>query len=185
MHRRKFIHLVAVSSLASTFAGQSSAKSLELTNRQTEGPFYPTVPIPMSSDLLLSTNHSGDELQLSGQVLNTQGAPIANARVEIWQCDGRGYYQHPAAPNTSEFDSEFRGFGATMTDAMGHYKFRTIVPVPYTGRPPHIHTKIFFGNKEQLTSQIYLKDKGGHKALKIDPIASADTQFTATFNFVV
>ncbi len=185
MHRRKFIHLVAVSSLGGTFASQSAAKSLKTTASQAEGPYYPTSPIPESNNLLLSPDHKGDELHLSGQVLNPEGAPIANAKVEIWQCDGRGNYQHPAAPNKSEFDTAFRGFGATLTDSMGHYHFRTIMPVPYTGRPPHIHAKIFFGQKEQLTSQIYLKGNGGHKALKMDPVAQQNSVFAATFDFVV
>ena len=57
--------------------------------------------------------------------------------------------------------------------------------MPYTGRPPHIHTKVFVAGSEKLTSQIYLRESGGDKRLKIDLEESANTAFTATFDFVI
>ena len=38
--------------------------------------------------------------------------------------------------------SGFQGFGHDVTDAEGAYSFRTIKPVPYSGRTPHIHVKV-------------------------------------------
>jgi len=83
------------------------------------------------------------------------------------------------------FDPEFRGAGASLTAADGRYQFVTIVPVPYTGRPPHIHAKVFVGGQEQLTSQIYLRESGGDKRLKIDLEEHSNTAFTANFDFVI
>ena len=183
MQRRQFIQLAAASSLAATTTANSS--ELPLTVKQVEGPFYPVQPIPDSNNLLLSPQHHGTELLLSGRVLNRSGKPQANARVEIWQCDGRGIYQHPSGPGHTSFDKHFRGFGATTTDNNGKYQFVTIVPVPYTGRPPHIHTKVFTDNKEQLTSQIYLRDNRGHDQLKIDLVKISNAIFTANFDFVI
>ena len=44
-----------------------------------------------------------------------------------------------------------------LTGRTGEYYFRTIKPVPYTGRTPHIHYQIRKGGKELLTTQCYVK----------------------------
>ena len=183
MKRRQFIQLIAASSLSTHCAADTNTPTL--TVAQAEGPFYPVTPIPDSNNLLLGKSHLGSELQLSGHVFDSAGQPLAAARIEIWQCDGRGVYQHPRAPDTSDFDTNFAGAGATTTNNLGRYSFTTIVPVPYTGRPPHIHTKVFVNNSEKLTSQIYLRDSGGHKHLKVDLIENADATYLSTFDFVV
>jgi len=183
MKRRHFIQLIAASTLSAHCT--ADATTAALTVSQAEGPYYPVTPIPSSNTLLLSDKHLGSELQLSGRVLNQSGQAVPNARVEIWQCDARGVYPHPAAPNNTEFDSNFSGASATSTDSQGRYRFITIVPVPYTGRPPHIHTKIFIDNKEKLTSQIYLRDSGGHTKLKMDITESSTAIYLSTFEFVV
>ena len=183
MERRKFIQLAAATSLAAPFS--ISAKSTRLTDSQAEGPFYPVVPIPQTGNLLLNDQYIGSELQLTGVVLDREGNILPDARVEIWQCDGRGVYQHPSEPKSDSFDQNFQGFGAVNTDSNGSYQFTTIVPVPYTGRPPHIHTKVFFNNKERLTSQIYLRKSGGSKNLKIDLIKDSERAYAATFDFVI
>ena len=183
MKRRQFVQLIAASSLSTHCVADTSKPAL--TASQAEGPFYPVTPIPESNNLLLNKNHLGSELQLSGHVFDSTGQPVAAARVEIWQCDGRGVYHHPSAPNHSDFDANFGGAGATTTDNSGRYRFTTIVPVPYTGRPPHIHTKVFINNTEKLTSQIYLRNGGGHKRLKIDLTENAEATYLSTFDFVV
>ena len=183
MKRRQFIQLIAASSISASSAADS--ETLSLTVSQAEGPYYPVEPIPDSHNLLLSDRHQGSELNLSGQVLDISGKPLTSARVEIWQCDGLGVYQHPAAPSFEDFDSEFRGSGASHTTADGRYAFVTIVPVPYTGRPPHIHAKVFVAGIEKLTTQIYLRESGGDKRLKIDLEENSNTAFTASFDFVI
>jgi len=55
-------------------------------------------------------------------------------------------------------DTGFQGFGHDITDAAGTYRFRTIKPVAYPGRTPHIHVKVLDGSRERLTTQFYLKD---------------------------
>ena len=66
------------------------------------------------------------------EVLRAQGYPA----------DHLGVYNHPRAPRRDDFDNRFQGYGEALTDGDGRYRFLTIVPVPYTGRPPHIHVKI-------------------------------------------
>ena len=59
-------------------------------------------------------------------------------------------------------DPNFQGFGAVDTDAEGRYRFRTIKPVPYPGRTPHIHFTVAEGGKRRLTSQMFIEGEAGN-----------------------
>jgi len=62
---------------------------------------------------------------------------------------------HPRDGGQNRRDTGFQGFGATTTTSDGFYRFRTIKPVPYGGRTPHIHFKVKTANRE-LTTQMYV-----------------------------
>ena len=185
MKRRKFIQLAAVTSLSAPVLAGIEDSPGKLTAKQQEGPFYPVENIPLESDLIVSAGAQGDRLRLTGTVCNIHGQAVAGARVEIWQCDAAGIYHHPRDPRVKLADPDFRGFGASITNAQGEYEFDTIMPVPYTGRPPHIHACIVVEQKRYLTTQIYLQDSGGHKDLKIAPQAVNASHFHAEFEFVI
>ena len=132
------------------------------TPAQTEGPFYPNkLPLDTDNDLLIVndsiTPAVGDVTHLSGKILDAKGDPVRNALVEIWQVDGKGIYIHTECPNRKEHDENFQGFGRFLTGSSGEYYFRTIKPVAYPGRTPHIHFKIKKSGKELLTTQCYIK----------------------------
>src|SRR3546814_17970126 len=74
---------------------------------------------------------------LDGLILDAAGREVADARVEIWQADFRGRYHHPRARGSAA--PNFQGYGRTATQADGPYRFRTLAPVAYPGRTPHIH----------------------------------------------
>src|SRR6185436_2506562 len=120
------------------------AQQLRQTPRQTEGPFYPNkMPLDTDNDLLIIndkiTPAVGTITHLTGRVLDARGTPIRNAVVEIWQCDNNGAYLHTGTTNADKRDVNFQGFGRFVTGSTGEYYFRTIKPVPYPGRTPHIH----------------------------------------------
>ena len=85
------------------------------------------------------------------------GSPIRNAFVEIWQCDNNGAYLHAGSGNADKRDSNFQGYGRFLTDSKGNYYFRTIKPVPYPGRTPHIHIAVSLNGHRVFTSQILIK----------------------------
>jgi len=89
--------------------------------------------------------------------LDPDGRALRGARVEIWQCDTNGRYHYVrddrAAP---PLDDNFQGYGQTTTDAEGGYRFRTIRPVPYPGRTPHIHFAVSGPGLTRLTTQMYV-----------------------------
>lgn len=137
------------------------AAGLVPTPTQTEGPFYPTgFPADMDNDLVqvrgAPARAMGTVLHLEGRVLGPDGRALSGAMVEIWQCDAQGIYDHPRQPGRDRRDQAFQGYGRLTADAAGVYRFRTLKPVAYPGRTPHIHLKVATGDGRRLTSQLYV-----------------------------
>lgn len=133
------------------------------TPSATEGPFYPTPAMrrkDVDNDLVKIIGQvqeaGGEVMILQGRVRDADGAPLADHRVEIWQCDMNGKYLHSGDRQSIEFDAAFQGFGHDITGPDGSYQFRTIKPVTYPGRTPHIHVKVFDGAENVLTTQFYI-----------------------------
>jgi protocatechuate 3,4-dioxygenase beta subunit len=160
-NRRRFLGSAAA--LGSLFAVRGLfAEELTKTPPLTEGPFYPDkLPLDTDNDLLIlndsTTPAVGEITHLSGRVLGPTGSPIRSAYVEIWQCDHHGAYLHADSSNADKRDANFQGYGRFLTDAKGRYYFRTIKPVPYPGRTPHIHFGISRNGKRIFTSQLLIK----------------------------
>lgn len=141
------------------------------TPAMTEGPFYPDkMPLDRDNDLILIkdsiTPAVGEITHLTGRVLNANGSPVKDATVEIWQCDANAVYLHTrdSGPKAAQQDQHFQGFGHFTTGSTGEYRFRTIKPVPYPGRPaPHIHFKVKKGDRELLTSQFMVRGHEGNQ----------------------
>lgn len=168
--RRAFIGNTALSlaGLAALYQPGVFAEALQQTPRQTEGPFYPTkLPLDTDNDLLIINDKISPALgvvtHLTGRVVNLRGEPVRNAVVEIWQCDNGGKYIHPGDNNKVTPDLNFQGFGRFVTGSTGEYYFRTIKPVPYPGRTPHIHFIVKQSDKRMLTTQLYIKGFAGNE----------------------
>jgi len=141
---------------------QLRAAALLATPRQTAGPFYPKdIPLDSDGDLVQvrgrGRSAAGEVTHLFGQVLDLEGRPLGASLVEIWQCDAAGFYHHPG-DRGGRADPDFQGFGSVMTDEDGRYRFRTIKPVPYGRRTPHIHILVAGPDGQRLVTQIYIKD---------------------------
>jgi len=137
------------------------------TPRQTAGPFYPIeFPADTDNDLVIVKGArgiaKGEILLLAGRVTDTAGRPLAEAGVEIWQCNAFGRYLHPGDPNPAPLDPNFQGYGQCVTNADGGYHFRTIKPVPYPGRTPHIHFSISGAGFAPLVTQMYVAGEPGN-----------------------
>lgn len=98
----------------------------------------------------------GQVTHLSGRILDARGVPVKNAMVEIWQVDHNGVYLH-SADRHAKRDANFQGFGRFLTGSSGDYYFRTIKPVPYPGRTPHIHFAVKVKGQEPFTTQCYVQ----------------------------
>jgi protocatechuate 3,4-dioxygenase beta subunit len=98
------------------------------------GPFYkPNAPM---------RSRAGNGYVLKGVVRSTDCSPIPGAKIELWL----------AGPNR-EYDDAHR---ATMiADSSGSYRFESNIPLPYGGRPPHIHLRISAKRYKTLVTQHY------------------------------
>ena len=172
--RRRLI-VVAGAGVAAAigFPGIASARGLPA---MTDGPFYPSTDYRARSfdwDADLTTVRGrapdgqplpkarGEHLDLHGVVRDGSGRAVDGAEIEIWQCDAFGSYRHPRGAG-DRIDAGFQGFGATRSDGRGGYRFRTIRPVPYPGRTPHIHVKLRHPAFGEVTSQLFVVGEPGN-----------------------
>jgi protocatechuate 3,4-dioxygenase beta subunit len=167
--RRGFLGAVALGAAYFTTPGLFAEEVARVkTPAQTEGPFYPDkLPLDTDNDLIIVNDHLtpavGDITHLGGKILDAKGNPVRNALVEIWQVDAKAVYLHTADSGKKKRDENFQGFGRFLTGSSGEYYFRTIKPVAYPGRTPHIHFKIKKDGKELLTTQCYIKGEPGNE----------------------
>jgi protocatechuate 3,4-dioxygenase beta subunit len=177
---------LVVSGLAATAAGPlipgtvalARTTSLTPTPGQTTGPFYPVDwSGDADADLVRVSGEAahaqGVVMHLSGRVLDARGEPLPGAVVEIWQCDALGRYRHPRDRPDGR-DPGFQGRGRVPTGPDGGYAFRTIRPVSYPGRTPHIHVAVIAPGRASLVTQFYvagepLNQRDGLFSLLRDP----------------
>jgi len=131
------------------------------------------------SDRDLTAQHAGEPLGerivISGRLLDEGGKPLRGALIEVWQANAAGRYKHKMDQHHAPLDPNFSGFGRTLTDAEGHYKFISIKPGAYpwgnhanAWRPAHVHFSIFgAGLLSRLVTQMYFP---GDPLLAYDPI---------------
>lgn len=164
----------SAAAVAAFIASPALASTRRALAPMTDGPFYPSrawrerwsdwdadlTAVQRGGRTLVAR---GEHLGLEAVVADTQGRLIDGAEVEIWQCDAMAVYRHPresAAPG--RFDAGFQGFGATRSDRLGALRFRTIRPVPYPGRTPHIHVKLRHASFGEVTSQLFIASDPGN-----------------------
>jgi protocatechuate 3,4-dioxygenase beta subunit len=164
--RRLLLGALAAATASPPLAGL--AQAILKTPSQTEGPFYPLrLPDDQDNNLVVVKGAQGmakgEVTHLQGRVLNADGRPLQGIRVEIWQCDANGHYHHPADRASADADPNFQGFGHDVTAEDGSYGFRTIKPVPYPGRTPHIHFKLRLWDAPDFVTQMYVAGDPGNE----------------------
>jgi protocatechuate 3,4-dioxygenase alpha subunit len=128
--------------------------SLRATTSQTIGPYLRIGLEWMVIEDLAPPGAAGERVQINGKIVDADGNPVNDAAVEIWQANSQGQYA----------DKSFRGYGRSLTDDSGAFRFRTIKPgrVPGPGgklQAPHLTVTIFMrGLLKQLQTRIYFPD---------------------------
>jgi len=165
---------LAFGAAVATLALPALASSRRVLVPMTDGPFYPPRAWreqwpDWDADLTRVMwdggvrSARGEPLGLALQLADDKRRTIDGAEVEIWQCDALAVYHHPGVRVASEqIDDGFQGFGATRSDASGTLRFRTIRPVPYPGRTPHIHVKLRHASFGELSSQLFVAGDPGN-----------------------
>ncbi|XKE47064.1 catechol 1,2-dioxygenase [Halomonas organivorans] len=141
------------------------------TPRTIEGPLYVAgaPEVQGSGRMDDGTDTDAETMWLTGQVRDTEGQPVAGARVEVWHADSKGGYSF-FDPSQSEYNLR----RTIVTDAEGRYAVRSIIPSGYGcppdsptqqvldllgrhgQRPAHIHYFISAPGYKHLTTQINL-----------------------------
>jgi protocatechuate 3,4-dioxygenase beta subunit len=108
----------------------------------------------------------GQRIIVHGRVLDSDGRPVPDTLLEIWQANAGGRYRHVNDQWPTPLDPHFDGLGRCATDSGGHYRFTTIKPGAYpwrnhtnAWRPAHIHFSLF-GQAfvQRLVTQMYFPD---------------------------
>lgn len=160
--RRRLLPLVAGGGMAALLCGgptPAQTPQVSPTPAQPKGPFYPrTLPADRDNDLASFAGRAarGEPITIVGRVLDQSGKAIAGARVEIWQTNAGGRYHHEADADEASWDPGFQGWGETRSAADGAYRFRTIKPLAYSGRAPHIHFAVSAPGSRTFYTQMYL-----------------------------
>lgn len=140
----------------------------------TDGPFYPPTlwrgqQTDWDADLtrvrqgVQTLVAKGEHLALDLRVVDSAGKAIDNVAFEIWQCDTAATYRHPSFEGKEgRADKGFQGFGAGQTSTTGQVRFRTIKPVAYPGRTPHIHIKLRHPAFRDVSSQLFVSGEPGN-----------------------
>lgn len=147
--------------LIATSVVPSWAQVRVATPAQMPGPFYPLkFPIDRDNDLVKVNGHGGSAFgeiaNVVGRVLTLDRGALAGVRIEIWQVNGYGRYHHDGDDSGKPIDPGFQGYGTALTGADGSYRFRTVKPVAYPGRAPHIHFALTRQDFGTFTTQMYV-----------------------------
>jgi protocatechuate 3,4-dioxygenase beta subunit len=117
----------------------------------------------------------GQRIVIAGVVRDTEGKPLRDILIEIWQANAAGRYQHRWDRWQAPLDPNFSGAGRCVTDSEGRYRFTTIKPGPYpwgnhynAWRPAHIHFSLLGrAFAQRLVTQMYFP---GDPFFRYDPI---------------
>jgi len=111
-----------------------------VTASQTIGPFWHLLG-ESGDDDLTRFGAAGPRIELTGHVIDGDGAPVSDACVEIWQAT-------PAAA------PDFVGWGRCATDPHGGFRFVTLAPDPAA---PVLSVAVFArGLLRPLWTRVYL-----------------------------
>src|SRR2546430_8130187 len=138
-----------------------------LTGSQTVGPFFSPALLREDArrNVLTGPETAGERIRIEGRVLDSDGMPVPDAMVEIWQANAHGRYNHPANQGSAPLDPSFTGFGRSGTAEDGTYWFETVKPgpIPFDGeklQSPHICVAVFArGLLNHLVTRLYFEDE--------------------------
>jgi protocatechuate 3,4-dioxygenase beta subunit len=157
--RRQLLALPGLAALGQPALVLARTASLAPTPADSKGPFYPEDWSGEADADLLTVgsrlHERGTPLLITGRVLATDGSPLAGATVEIWQADTEGEYRHSRDGRDGPLKRGFQGYGRMLAGADGSYRFRTLRPPAYGGRPPHVHFRVKAAGRRPLTTQMY------------------------------
>ncbi|WP_051636540.1 dioxygenase [Rhodococcus erythropolis] len=178
--RQEFILLSDTLGISMQTINVNNRAYKQATEATVFGPFFveDSPEIELGADM--SFGAPGEPCWVEGTVTDTDGRPLAGARIEVWEADEDGLYD-------VQYDADHRAARAHLyTDIDGSYKFWGLTPTPYpipndgpvgmmldsVGRSPlraaHLHFMVSHDACRTLVTHIFPSD---------DPIGPGDTVF--------
>lgn len=171
--------------LALTGAVLAPAQAMALcrpTPRDALGPFYKS-DTPAVAELCAVPGKGAQRLTVSGRITAMPDCrPLPGARVEVWQADAQGDYTMVGGMR----DDPRCLLRATLTaDREGRYRYTTILPGEYPGRPRHIHYRVTHADHAELVTQLYFDAGRGIPAPLLAVIRQDGEGWQAAFDITL
>lgn len=180
--RQEFILLSDVLGVSMLVDAINNRKPSGASESTVLGPFHvaDAPEMPMGANICL--DHKGEDMFIHGRILDTQGQPVADAVLDVWQANDEGFYD----VQQKGIQPDFNLRGVFRTGADGRYWFRAVkpkfYPIPDDGtvgkllgglgrhpyRPAHLHFILKADGFETLTTHIFDPD---------DPYINSDAVF--------
>ena len=138
--------------------------SLRASTSQTIGPYLRIGLEWMQIEDLAQKGVSGERVSIRGRVTDAEGKSVNDAAVEVWQANSHGRYASSEDKQDKPLEAAFRGYGRSLTDDNGAFRFNTIKPGRVPGpegklQAPHLNVTIFMrGLLKQLQTRMYFPD---------------------------
>ena len=171
--RQEFILLSDVLGVSMQTINVNNAAYKDATEATVFGPFFVDDAPEIRNGGDIAGGANGQPCWVEGTVRDTDGAPVAGARLEVWEADEYGFYDVQYA------DSRVAGRAHLFADAEGRYSFWGLTPTPYpiphdgpvgrmltaTGRSPmrasHLHFMVSAPGLRTLVTHIFVSGEEG------------------------
>jgi len=168
--RQEFVLLSDVLGLSMLAETINDADIETVTDSTVLGPFHMTGSPARRLGESIDMTGAGTPCVVTGSVFDPDGTTLVGATVDVWQCDGDGFYD---VQKPDEIPAG-NGRGLFTTDTEGRFYFRTVVPshypIPTDGpvgdllrassrhpfRPAHIHFIASADQHRDLTTHIFI-----------------------------
>jgi hydroxyquinol 1,2-dioxygenase len=155
------------------------------------GPFFVegSPEVPQGGDIAFGA--AGEPCWVEGTVRDSDGLPVAGARIEVWEADHDGFY------DVQYDDHRTAARGHLFSDQDGSYRFWAITPTPYpiphdgpvgkmleaAGRSPmraaHLHVMVQASDYRTLVSHIFVR---GDELLASDAVFGVKESLVRDFH---
>lgn len=170
--RQEYILLSDVLGVSMLVDAINNRKPSGATETTVLGPFHVSNAPRYENGENICLDGKGEALLVKGRVTDTEGRPIRNALLDVWQANEDGFYdvQQPGVQPSMNLRGIFK------TDEDGNYWFRSVKPrfysIPDDGtvgkllaalgrhpfRPAHIHFIVGADGYEPITTHIFTPD---------------------------
>ena len=177
--RQEFVLLSDVLGISMQTVAVNNEAHGNATEATVFGPFFVNDAPLIENGGDIAGEGSGQACWVEGTVRDSDGNPVAGARIEVWEADDDGFY------DVQYTDGRVAARAHLFSDADGKYSFWGLTPTPYpiphdgpvgkmleaTGRSPmrasHLHFMVTAPHKRKLVTHIFVE---GDELLKSDSV---------------